>query len=215
MMPTVMSAPRAAPPRLERTNGLAAAPPRKVRRESECLIMNNLPDGRSPAGAVRTMLVRSFGRRRFSPRQPRDLRRVACVRGLGVARQHRAEIELRVAALIQQRAVLDRTKMMVHDGDGGVGIAPAQRRDDLAMLVDGAIGRMRPAIQRQDQRAARHHFAEIAPQQAVARHLAELDMKFAGQPDRYPRLACLARGLFLADMTLEEETARKAGEARV
>src|ERR1700681_4646994 len=107
MMPTVISAARTGPPRPDRTSGLAAAPPRKVRRESECLIMDNLPDGRSPAGAVCTMLVRSFGRRRFSPRQPRDLRRVACVRGLGVARQHRGEIELRVAAMIQQRAVLD------------------------------------------------------------------------------------------------------------
>src|ERR1700686_3358692 len=106
MMPTVISAARAGPPRLERTNGLAAAPPRKVRRESECLIMGNLPDGRSPAGAAGANLWgRPFGRRRVSPRQPRVLRRVACVRGLGVARQHRAEIELRVTALIQQRAV--------------------------------------------------------------------------------------------------------------
>src|SRR5450631_1812540 len=178
-MPTVMSAARAGPPRPERTSGLAAAPPRKVRRESECLVMDNLPDGRSPAGAVSTRLMLSFGRRRLSPRQSCDLWRMAGIHGLGVARQHRAEIEWRIAALVEQRAVLDRAEMMVHHGNGGVRIAPAQRRDDLAMLVDGAIGRMRPAIQRQDQRAARHHFAEIAPQQAVARHLAELDMKFA------------------------------------
>src|ERR1700738_2971035 len=136
MMPTVMSAARTGPPRPERTNGLAAAPPRNVRRESGCLIMDDLPDGRSLCGAAYMMLLRSFRRPRFSPRQPRDLWRVAGIRGLGVVRQHRTEIESLFAALIQQRAVLDRPEMMVHHGDGGVGIAPAQRRNDLAMFID-------------------------------------------------------------------------------
>src|ERR1700676_5809125 len=93
--------------------------------------------------------------------------------------------------------------MMVHHRDGGFGIAAAQRSNDFAMLADGAIGGMRPAVKRKDQRTARHHFAEIPPQQTVARHLAEPDVEFTGQPDRYPRLACFSRSLFLADMALE------------
>jgi hypothetical protein len=52
MMPTVMSAARAGVPRPERTNGLAAAPARKVRRESECVVMDKLLECPGPGGAA-------------------------------------------------------------------------------------------------------------------------------------------------------------------
>src|ERR1700733_8385893 len=47
MMPTVMSAARAGSIRPDSTKGLAAAPPRKVRRESESLVMDKLLDSRA------------------------------------------------------------------------------------------------------------------------------------------------------------------------
>src|ERR1700682_3265408 len=150
-MPTVMPAAWTGPPRPERMNGLAAAPPRKVRRESGCLVMNTLLDGRALASAAWMMELTSVnGPRSFrcpclSSRQLRDLCAAEILRR-GVARQHRAEIELRVAVLIQQRAMLDGTKVMVHHRYGGLGIASAQGGDDFAMLVDGAIGGMRPAV---------------------------------------------------------------------
>src|SRR5258708_25065799 len=50
MMPTVISAARAGPAMPETTNGLAAAPPRNARRESESLVMDKLLDGRNRDG---------------------------------------------------------------------------------------------------------------------------------------------------------------------
>src|ERR1700712_289968 len=141
---------------------------------------------------------RSFRRSRLSSRQARDLRCRAGIYRLGIARQHRAEIELRVAVLIGRAAVLDRTEMMFHDGNRGIGIAPPQCRDDLAMLIDRAIRRMRPSIQCKDQRATRHHLTEITPQQAIARQFAKLDVEFAGEPARHPRIADLTRSILLA-----------------
>ena len=55
---------------------------------------------------------------------------------------------MRVAALIEQRAMFDRAEMTIHDRDRGLGIAGAQGGHDLAVFVDGAIGGMRPAVQR-------------------------------------------------------------------
>src|SRR5437899_11899023 len=43
MMPTVISAARAGAPRPDSTKGLAATPPRKLRRENECVVMGNTP----------------------------------------------------------------------------------------------------------------------------------------------------------------------------
>jgi len=99
--------------------------------------------------------------------------------------------------------MFDGAEMLVHDGDGGVSFPPRNAADDLAMLVDGAIGRVRPSVKREDQRAARHDFAEIAPQQAIAGHLAQPDVKFAGEPNRDPRFARLAGGFLLADVAFE------------
>src|ERR1700681_3948439 len=150
-MPTVIPAAWTGPPRPERMNGLAAAPPRKVRRESGCLVMNTLLDGRALASAAWMMKLtlvngpRSFRCPCLSSRQLRNLC-AAGILGHGVARQHRAKIELRSAIPIQQCAVLDGAEMMVHHGDRGIGIVPAQGSDDFAMLVDGAIRRMRPAV---------------------------------------------------------------------
>ena len=50
--------------------------------------------------------------------------------------------------------MLDRAEMLLHRPDGGVGISGAEGGDDLAVLVDGAVGRMRPPVQRKNERAA-------------------------------------------------------------
>src|SRR5258708_4121465 len=207
-MPTVISAARAGPAMPETTNRLAPSPPRNARRESESLVMDNLLDGRNvaernPGGRAYLMLLPSFRRPRFPFRKRRNLRWVAGIPDLGIARQHRPEIEFRVAALIQQRAMFHGAEMMIHHGDRSIGIAAAQRSYDRAMLVDGTIGGMRPSVKRKDQGTTRHHLTEITPQQPVARHLSEFDMEFAGKPDRNRCLASLSRRFFLTDMAFE------------
>jgi DNA-binding GntR family transcriptional regulator len=59
--------------------------------------------------------------------------------------------------------VLDRAKMMIHDGDGGVTIAPAQGGDNLAMLVDGATATKFPM----SKKSSRVDFACRAMRQAI------------------------------------------------
>src|SRR5260370_21613342 len=119
MMPTVISAARAGPAMPETTNGLAAAPPRNARRESESLVMDNLLDGRNvaernPGERAYLMLLPSFRRPRFAFGQRRNLRWVAGIPHLRIARHHRPETEFRVATLIQQRALFHRADTMIH-----------------------------------------------------------------------------------------------------
>src|SRR5690242_10623877 len=104
MMPTVSSAARAGWPRAERTRGLAAAPARKVRRESGALVIDTLLDRRTIGAAVTLVMKscpRSFRGPCLPPRQARDLGSAAGLRRFRVAGQHRAEIELRIAILIE------------------------------------------------------------------------------------------------------------------
>src|SRR5437763_7753489 len=145
----------------------------------------------------------SFRRPYLAFRQPRHFGRAGGVLSLGIARQHRAEVELRIAALIRERAMLDQAEMMFHHGAGSLRVAPAQGREDLAMLLDGTVGGMRPAIERQDQRTARHHLTEITSQQPVARKIRELDVEFTGEPAGHPYVVALAGGFFFPDVAFE------------
>src|SRR5258708_28853877 len=93
MMPTVISAARAGPAMPETTNGLAAAPPRNARRESESLVMDNLLDGRNvaernPGERAYLMLLPSFRRPRFAFGKRRNLRWVA-----GRSEEHTSELQ--------------------------------------------------------------------------------------------------------------------------
>src|SRR5258708_36763086 len=105
MMPTVISAARAGPAMPETTNGLAAAPPRNARRESESLVVDNLLDGRNvaernPGERAYLMLLPSFRRARFALGKRRNLRCVAGIPDLGPPRQHRPAIDFRCTARI-------------------------------------------------------------------------------------------------------------------
>ena len=79
--------------------------------------------------------------------------------------------------------------MLVHDGDRAFGVARTKRIDDLLVFVDRAIGRVRPAVEGEDQRAARNQLREVARQQAVFRQLGEYEVELAGKPDRDAMIA--------------------------
>src|ERR1700722_17607590 len=151
MMPIVRPAACAGAPRPDSTNGLAAAPPKKVLRERvlremERVIIDNTPSLAAafpPPAMGKKSSVRKKGLRRglkaratrssfpsslllgFRPWKLRDLGGAGAVKTAGIARQHGAEIETGAAPLIEQRALFDRAQMMIHDLDGGIRIAGA------------------------------------------------------------------------------------------
>src|SRR6516225_7629833 len=89
---------------------------------------------------------------------------------------------LQVAAPLRtrddQRTSGNGFEMLVHDRGRTLDISRCQSGDDGAMFVDGALRRMRAAVQREDKAATRRQFADMAGQHWASGHLRKQNMEF-------------------------------------
>ena len=74
--------------------------------------------------------------------------------------------------------------VMFHQVAGAGEVACHHRLDDLAMFAGAAIGRVRAAIHRHHQRAARHDLGQVAFQKRVPGQAGQIQVELTGKPDR-------------------------------
>ena len=121
---------------------------------------------------------------------------------VGVTRQNGLDVVFPWRARHDQRAPGDGLQMLVHHRGRAFGIAGGERGDDRAMLAHRAFRGMRPAVEREDQAAARRDLADIARQDRASGHLGEHDVKLGREPDRQ-RFVGAAGLLLVVDMGFE------------
>jgi hypothetical protein len=93
--------------------------------------------------------------------------------------------------------------MPFHQQRCGGFVAPPQRRQNFTVLVHGTLGGMRPPVEREDHRTARHHLAKILFEQSVVGEPSEGRVKFSREADRYTRIITPCGNFFFPNSTLE------------
>ena len=71
------------------------------------------------------------------------------------------------------------------------------------MLIDGTLGGMRPSVEREDHRTARHHLAKISLEQSVIGEPSEGRVKFSREADRHARIIAPCGNFFFPNSAFE------------
>src|SRR5262245_22728128 len=128
-------------------------------------------------------------------------RDAGCV--IGVARKDVLDVALARRAGNDERAAGNGFEVLIHDGGRAGDVAVGKRGDDGAMLAHRALGGMWPAVERQDEPAARGELAHVARQDLASGHLREHDVELGCEPNGQ-RIVAAARALFTVDMRFQQ-----------
>src|SRR5262249_61720823 len=93
--------------------------------------------------------------------------------------------------------------MPFHQQRCGGFVAPSQRSQNFTVLIHSTLRGMRPSVEREDHRTARHHLAKISFEQSVISEPSEGCVKFSSEADRSRRIIALCGNFFFPNSTFE------------